>query len=33
MGWVVGWSIVNQFSLISQMGEAIGLDAGWFVIY
>ena len=32
MGWVVGWSIINAFDLISQMRDAIGLAVGWFVI-
>ena len=25
MGWVVGWSIVNRFNLVSQIRDAIGL--------
>ena len=32
MGWVVGWSIINYFNLISQTRDAIGLVVDWFVI-
>ena len=32
MSRVVGWSIVNQLGLITQMRNAIGLVVGWFVI-
>ena len=32
MGWVVGWSIINEFDFISQMRDAIGFVVGWFVI-
>ena len=32
MGWVVGWSIIELFDLISLMRDAIRLVVGWFVI-